>query len=241
MSWLDQFLLAVRSVASSGTALPQRAALNFTGAGVVVSDDEANDSTVVTIAGGSGISALTGDVTASGSGSVAATVARLQGRSVASTAPTDGQVLTYSASGSQWLPVTPSGGAIKTIQIQGTNAYGTINAGTPVCAWGTSDGAVIPATCAWSGSFTPANLFPIGIAINTSGGGDPVDIVTFGEATLPSGIATNSVPIFAPYSAGLAKQFGAIGASGPYRVIKLGTMISNIKAWICIYDMGIAP
>lgn len=62
--------------------------------------------------GGGGITALTGDVTASGSGSVAASVVRLQGRAMASTAPTNGQVLTWSAGSSQWLPATPAAGNV---------------------------------------------------------------------------------------------------------------------------------
>ena len=58
--------------------------------------------------GGGGMSALTGDVTASGTGSVTATVARIQGRNVANTAPTTGQMLAWS--GSQWQPTSPDGG-----------------------------------------------------------------------------------------------------------------------------------
>lgn len=49
-----------------------------------------------------GLSALTQDVTASGTGSVPATVVGLQGRPVASTAPTIGQSLVWN--GSQWAP-----------------------------------------------------------------------------------------------------------------------------------------
>jgi hypothetical protein len=62
-------------------------------------------------AGGSGITALTGDVTASGSGSVAASVVRMQGRNVSNAAPTDGQVLGWNAANSRWEPVNAGGGA----------------------------------------------------------------------------------------------------------------------------------
>lgn len=62
------------------------------------------------IGSGSGITALTGDVTASGAGSVAASVVRLQGRNMASTAPTNGQVLAWNAGGSQWQPTTLGAG-----------------------------------------------------------------------------------------------------------------------------------
>ena len=51
-----------------------------------------------------GITALTGDVTASGSGSVAATVAKLQGYDVATTAPTSNQILQWIAGTSKWTP-----------------------------------------------------------------------------------------------------------------------------------------
>jgi hypothetical protein len=58
-------------VQDEGTPLTQRANLNFVGAGVTATDDSPD--TVVTIPGG--MTALTGDVTASGTGSQAATVA----------------------------------------------------------------------------------------------------------------------------------------------------------------------
>lgn len=62
-------------------------------------------------AGGVGtISALTGDVTASGTGAVAATVVQLQGRPLASTAPTNGQVIMWNSTSSQWEPGTGGGG-----------------------------------------------------------------------------------------------------------------------------------
>jgi hypothetical protein len=56
------------------------------------------------------LTALTGDVSASGPGSAAATVAALRGRTVATTAPADGQVLTWAASTSEWTPVAVPGG-----------------------------------------------------------------------------------------------------------------------------------
>ena len=51
--------------------------------------------------------ALGGDVSSS-AGSVTVTVAKLQGRAIASTAPSDGQLLQWSAAGSQWVPATLS-------------------------------------------------------------------------------------------------------------------------------------
>jgi len=55
------------------------------------------------IGGGGGISALSGDVVASGSGSVTASVQALRGYSIATTAPVDLAQLTYSASENKWL------------------------------------------------------------------------------------------------------------------------------------------
>jgi hypothetical protein len=55
-----------------------------------------------------GITALTGDVTASGSGSVAASVVKIQGTPVSATAPTTSQVLAYN--GTAWAPATASSG-----------------------------------------------------------------------------------------------------------------------------------
>ena len=63
--------------------------------------------------GSSGISALTGDVAASGTGSVLASVQGLQGRAVANTAPTSNQVLQWT--GTQWAPATVTGGAVATV------------------------------------------------------------------------------------------------------------------------------
>jgi len=79
--------------------------------------------------------ALTGDVTkAAGNG--AATVAGIQGRAVASTAPTDGQALIWSASGSQYVPATLATGN-GTSSTNGTNGQpltsdGSGGFGTPL-------------------------------------------------------------------------------------------------------------
>lgn len=58
-----------------------------------------------------GITDLTGDVTASGSGSVAATVEKIQGNAVSSAAPADGEVLTWDNATSEWVPAAPTGGS----------------------------------------------------------------------------------------------------------------------------------
>ena len=58
--------------------------------------------------GGGGITALTGDVTASGSGSVPATVVRLQGYPIDGVAPVAGQALVYDGAGylPTYIPIT---------------------------------------------------------------------------------------------------------------------------------------
>lgn len=64
------------------------------------------------------VSALSGDVTGAPS---ANTVTKIQGRSVASTAPTNGQVLAWNNAQNRWEPTTPSGGG------SGIGGSGTLN------------------------------------------------------------------------------------------------------------------
>jgi hypothetical protein len=91
---------AYSTVQDEGTALTQRSTLNFTGGGVSCSDDAANSRTTCAIPDTAG-----GDLSGRLSN---ATVTKLQGRAVAATAPSSGQVLTWS--GTQWEPQTPAGG-----------------------------------------------------------------------------------------------------------------------------------
>lgn len=81
------------------------------------SDESATAALITTVAGkqptGNYVTSLTGDVTASGPGASASTVVALQGRSLATTTPTDGYVLTWVASTSKWTPVVlPTSGGI---------------------------------------------------------------------------------------------------------------------------------
>jgi hypothetical protein len=66
--------------------------------------------------GGSGITELTGDVAASGSGSVSATVQKIQGRTVSSAAPSGGQVLGWNATDNRWEPAN-AGGSYAILQV----------------------------------------------------------------------------------------------------------------------------
>lgn len=62
-------------------------------------------------AGGTGtVTGVSGDVTGAGTGVIATSVVRLQGRDLASTAPTNGQVIAWNSTTSTWEPTTPSGG-----------------------------------------------------------------------------------------------------------------------------------
>ena len=156
MSWLDAFFFGY-SVQVLGVPFPHENVLNFTGA-VVGTDDVANGRTTVNVTGGGGgggITALTGDVTASGSGSVAATVAGIQGNPVSSTPPIAAQLLVENsgATGSAWTTVSgdstlsatgamvntavhgatvPAAGSLTTgnvLQVSGASAltYGAVN------------------------------------------------------------------------------------------------------------------
>lgn len=83
----------------------------------------------------SAITALTGDVTASGTGSQAASVVRIQGRNVSSTAPTSGQVLAWN--GTAWTPTTSSGsGTVTSVAVSG-GTTGLTTSGGPITSSGT--------------------------------------------------------------------------------------------------------
>jgi hypothetical protein len=73
--------------------------------------------------------ALSGDATISNTGAI--TVTRLQGRSVANTSPSDGQVLTWNNSTTQWEPQTPSGGgsgwSLSGNSLTGSEKFGSTN------------------------------------------------------------------------------------------------------------------
>lgn len=100
---------------STAFSAPQGSIYLRTGAsgGQVYAKQDSGSSTnwtqIGTGGGGGGISALTGDVTASGSGSVAASVVKIRGVSVSATAPTNNQVLTYNSTSTQWEPKANTG------------------------------------------------------------------------------------------------------------------------------------
>jgi len=91
--------------------------------------------------------AIAGDVT----GTLAAsTVARLQGRTMASTAPTTNQVLAWS--GSQWAPATPSGGGLP---VNNPAFTGIMSFGGTTGSTGPMQLQLSPAASQWSGGTSP--------------------------------------------------------------------------------------
>jgi hypothetical protein len=118
-----------------------------------------------------GMTALTGDVTASGSGSQAATVARIQGRTVASTAPTSGQVLSWNSTTSQWEPATVTSGSSSlggdlsgttssatVAKIQGRTIATTAPTSGQVLSWNSTSSQWEPATVASGSSSVGGDL-----------------------------------------------------------------------------------
>ena len=139
MSILDIY----RQVMLAGVIQPLQANLNFASGFTIVANPTLNSLDVSVTGGGGGISALTGDVTASGSGSVVATVAKVNGATVpAAGALTTGNAayvsgvsaLTYSAlnlaGGAGWVTgVLPVGNqAAQTMggDVSGTTATATV-------------------------------------------------------------------------------------------------------------------
>lgn len=87
----------------------------------------------------SGITALTGDISATGVGSVAATITRLQGRNIAVTTPSNGQVLKWD--GAQWIPSADlnTGGTVTSLTVGTGLTGGTITTAGTI---GIADGGV---------------------------------------------------------------------------------------------------
>lgn len=108
------------SVATNGAlggikATTGKITLDGTGAITAIAADTAGSATNFS-------GSLAGDVSGTQGSTV---VGKLQGRTVASTAPTGNQVLTYNAGSSQWEPATPAGGGSVPYTV-GTNS-GTNN------------------------------------------------------------------------------------------------------------------
>ena len=116
---------------------------NLTGAAVLTG--------TYTARGNAGIAdntALGGDATGTVS---ASTVGKLQGRTVASTAPTSGQALVWNGTTSQWEPQNQSGTGTNATQLQGRDVAATAPSDGQALAWSAANNRWEPVTGAGSG------------------------------------------------------------------------------------------
>lgn len=79
--------------------------------------------------GGGGITALTGDVSASGTGSVSATVTHIQGIEISTTDPTGGQSLIYNSATGKWTPQTLPFYSVEVLLVAGGGSGGGAGGG----------------------------------------------------------------------------------------------------------------
>lgn len=161
-----------------------------------------------------GISALTGDVTASGVGSVSSTVTQIQGIPVASGTPGDGQILIFNASSTQWVPgALPATGLNADMSNMSSptlmNADLVWDASTPAklrtpdVSSGNSFELIIKSGDVTGGSGNSAHVvYTAGSVISGNGQAGPVDIrganadgaSTGGDIFITPGLNTAAVP-----------------------------------------------
>lgn len=154
---------------------------------------------------------LTGDVTGSGATSIATTVARLQGRNVASTAPSNGQVLKYNTTTTQWEPGTDNNNTYTggtAISVSGT----TINNTGVTSVTGTSNQVNVNAS-------TGAVTFSLPQNIHTAASPTFANVTAtgdfYGRINVADTRSTNAAPT--TYNNEVAFEFktlSAIGAPG---------------------------
>ena len=143
-----------------------------------------NDSRWGTSGGGSGITQLTGDVTAGpGSGSVASTLAALQGVTLSASggsAPTAGSILGYSNIISpQWNPMggTPTAGSMLTFTGAAWSSTTAPSVDAQILVWNNSTSAWVPKSLSNDVTITNAGVATInslqGTTLTASGGSAP--------------------------------------------------------------------
>lgn len=173
--------------------------------------------------GASDLPATAGDLSGAYSGP---TVVKLQGRAVVNTAPTNGQMLAWNNSATQWEPTTPnagtvtavtassplasSGGATPAISIANQNA-------NLVLAGPTSGGAAAPAFRALGANDLPSQINAIGVraAIGSNGQSEILWITGDTKATLFVGSASsNKDAVLAYSSSGVAGNFQSVTGTG---------------------------
>jgi hypothetical protein len=142
---------------------------------------------------------VSGDVSGSGTTSIAGTVTGLQGRAVAATAPTANQVLTWN--GSQWAPAAASAGGLNQLTSDVAAGPGTgSQAATVVGLQGRAVAATAPSTnqlLGWNGTqWVPVNAPTSGINQLTgdavAGPGIGAQAVTLANTGVTSGNYTVS-------------------------------------------------
>lgn len=180
--------------------------------------------------------ALTGDVTSS-EGSAATTVERLRGRTVATTAPTSGQVLSWNSATSQWEPATVTSGSNSLSgDLSGTTSSATVVKiqGTAVAATAPTSGQVLKYNgTAWAPAAdtdTDTGITELTGDVTASGSGSQAatlatvnsNVGTFGSASSVAGVTVNakglvtaasSVPIAISTSQVTGLSAAAIGAA----------------------------
>ena len=192
---------------------------------------------------GSAITALTGDVSATGPGSAIATVVAIQGHSVSTTAPTDAQILIYNNTSSKYVPESISGDI--SLTDAGVATLATVNSN--VGSFGSS--TVIPSfTVNGKGLITSAStnavVAPAGTLTGTTLASNVISSSLTSVGTISTGV-WNGTPLTAPYMLALptadiyvgngSNQPAAVTMSGDINIVSSGTatiqpnVVSNSK------------
>ena len=142
-----------------------------------------------------GISAMTGDVTGAGAGSVATSVIAIRGKAVSAMAPSNAQILLFNSSTNTWVPQSISGdvtttnlGASTVGQIQGIGIATTSPTGGQVLIFNSS-------TSKWNPSDSPQGTLCGWYDVATSS----VIVTCLGsspQTSCPSGYAKKSTTTF---------------------------------------------
>jgi hypothetical protein len=160
---------------------------------------------------GNYITALTGDVTASGPGSSAATVTALQGHSVSNATPTDAQLLLWASGTSKWTPESMSGDA--TIADTGALTLATVNSNTGSFGSSTAINTItVNAKGLITAVTTNAVIAPAGTLTGTTLASNVVNSSLTSVGTITSGVWNGSA-LTAAYMLPLANNEIYVGNS----------------------------
>jgi hypothetical protein len=195
----------------------------------------------VSATGGSAITSLTGDVTATGPGAAAATVVALQGSAISNTAPTDAQILIWVNGTSKWTPTSVSGDA--TISDSGVLTFATVNGN--VGAFGSSTS--IPSfTVNAKGLITAASsnvvIAPAGTLTGTTLASNVVTSSLTSVGTITSGV-WNGTPLSAAYMLALptAEIYVGNGSNQPAAVTVTGDISISSSGVVTLATVNSSP